>query len=99
VNRGGEPAKIAPGLIKLTVPVGAQQEMPERSARPEPVDLAPGATWIAGIDRAAWRRAWRAAADAPPLPRPAPAGVAEYREVVAEHLLRHCQLEVVWTFC
>lgn len=74
--------------------VGAQREMPERSARPEPVDLAPGATWIAGIDRAAWRRAWRAAADAPPLPRPAPAGLAEYREVVAEHLLRHRGLTV-----
>ncbi len=84
--------------VTTTPPVGqtsgAQQQTFERTAGPEPVDLAPGATWIDGIDRAAWRRAWRAAADAAPLPRAAPAGLAEYREVVVEHLLRHRGLTV-----
>ncbi|MGH3629783.1 MAG: GntR family transcriptional regulator, partial [Sciscionella sp.] len=52
----------------------------------ELIDLAPGAPWIGGLDRAAWRRAWRAAADAPPLVRPNRAGLPDYRRVVAEHL-------------
>ncbi|MGH3439043.1 MAG: PLP-dependent aminotransferase family protein [Sciscionella sp.] len=56
---------------------------------PDTIDMAPGAPWLGGIDRAAWRRAWRAAADAPPLLRPQRAGLAEYRLVIAEHLLRH----------
>lgn len=56
---------------------------------PEPIDLAPGAPWLGGLDRAAWRRAWRAAADAPALLRPRRAGLDDYREIVAEHLLRH----------
>ncbi|GAA3866067.1 PLP-dependent aminotransferase family protein [Saccharothrix violaceirubra] len=58
------------------------------------VDLAPGAPWAEGLDRAAWRRAWRAAADTLPLFRPRRGGLPEYREVVAEHLLRHRGLAV-----
>ena len=62
-----------------------------RTRRPaqETIDLTLGASWVGGLDRAAWRRAWRAAADAPPLLRPHRAGLVEYRAVVAEHLLRH----------
>jgi GntR family transcriptional regulator / MocR family aminotransferase len=56
---------------------------------PHRVDLVPGAPWVDGLDRAAWRRAWRAAADAPPLLRPQRGGLPEYRSSVAEHLLRH----------
>jgi len=53
------------------------------------LDLTPGTPWAAGLDRAAWRRAWRAAADAPPLVWAHRAGLPEYRAVIAEHLLRH----------
>ncbi|GAA3575355.1 PLP-dependent aminotransferase family protein [Amycolatopsis ultiminotia] len=53
------------------------------------LDLTPGAPWAAGIDRAAWRRAWRAAADPEPLTRAHRAGLPEYRAAVSEHLLRH----------
>jgi GntR family transcriptional regulator/MocR family aminotransferase len=58
------------------------------------LDLSPGAPWAAGIDRAAWRRAWRAAADAPPLVHAPLAGLPEYRAAIAEHLLRHRGLAV-----
>ncbi|WP_253779606.1 MocR-like pyridoxine biosynthesis transcription factor PdxR [Goodfellowiella coeruleoviolacea] len=69
---------------------------PQRSRGTEAavIDLAPGAPWAGGLDRAAWRRAWRAAADSPPLLRPERAGLPEYRAVVAEHLLRHRGLTV-----
>ena len=58
------------------------------------LDLSPGTPWAAGIDRAAWRRAWRAAADAPPLTRAPRAGLPGYRAAIAEHLLRHRGLAV-----
>ncbi|HEY0637957.1 MAG TPA: PLP-dependent aminotransferase family protein, partial [Pseudonocardiaceae bacterium] len=48
-----------------------------------------GSPWAAGIDAAAWRRAWRAAADAPPLVRPAREGLPEFGGAVVDHLLRH----------
>jgi GntR family transcriptional regulator/MocR family aminotransferase len=39
-----------------------------RAGRPS-IELRPGIPWTAGIDRAAWRRAWRSAgAEAPPPP-------------------------------
>ncbi|WP_245717713.1 MocR-like pyridoxine biosynthesis transcription factor PdxR [Nocardia jejuensis] len=53
------------------------------------MDLGAGAPSIENLDEAAWRRAWRAASDRIPLVRKDRAGVAEYREAVAEHLLRH----------
>lgn len=52
-------------------------------------DLGPGAPCIETIDQAAWRRAWRTAADRAPLIRKDRAGEPEYRTAVAEHLLRH----------
>ncbi|SFP24628.1 GntR family transcriptional regulator / MocR family aminotransferase [Amycolatopsis arida] len=73
---------------------------PERRAVVEPEDSTPdlleltlGQPWAEGLDRAAWRRAWRAAADAPPLSTAQRAGLPEYRAVVAEHLLRHRGLD------
>ncbi|WP_181780487.1 aminotransferase-like domain-containing protein, partial [Pseudonocardia pini] len=53
------------------------------------VDLRPGVPCTEVIDRAAWRRAWRAAADAEPDLLPRYEGLPEYCGVVAEHLLRH----------
>ncbi len=52
-------------------------------------DLAPGAPCVEAIDRAAWRRAWRAASDRIPLSRKDRRGDPDYRVVVSEHLLRH----------
>ncbi|WP_280496941.1 PLP-dependent aminotransferase family protein [Nocardia asiatica] len=56
---------------------------------PRLFDLAPGAPCIDAIDPAAWRRAWRAAADHAPLVRKNRAGEPEFRAAVTEHLLRH----------
>ncbi|MGV9675240.1 MocR-like pyridoxine biosynthesis transcription factor PdxR [Nocardia sp. NPDC003482] len=53
------------------------------------LDLAAGAPCVEAIDRAAWRRAWRAAGDRIPLTRKDRAGDPEYRAAIAEHLLRH----------
>jgi GntR family transcriptional regulator/MocR family aminotransferase len=58
------------------------------------LDLTPGSPWAEGLDRAAWRRAWRAAADTPPLHWAHRAGLTDYRDAVAEHLLRHRGLAV-----
>jgi len=52
-------------------------------------DLGPGAPCVDAIDAAAWRRAWRAAADRPPTVRKGRAGDPAYVAAVAEHLLRH----------
>jgi GntR family transcriptional regulator / MocR family aminotransferase len=54
-----------------------------------PVDLRAGMPCVAALDRAAWRRAWRAAADEPPDIRPDPVGLPAFRSAVVEHLLRH----------
>lgn len=72
------------------------EDLPARSVEPEQqpdaageLELLPGVPWSEGIDRAAWRRAWRAAADHPPLQRTFRAGLTDYRAAIAEHLLRH----------
>ncbi|MEQ3554747.1 PLP-dependent aminotransferase family protein [Pseudonocardia nematodicida] len=51
--------------------------------------LDPGRPCVAALDRAMWRRAWRAAADPDADDRPRPGGLPEFRGAVAEHLLRH----------
>ncbi|MFI7001776.1 PLP-dependent aminotransferase family protein [Nocardia sp. NPDC050175] len=56
---------------------------------PALLDLQPGAPCVDAIDRPAWRRAWRAAADLPPLVRRDRAGEPEFRAAIIEHLLRH----------
>ncbi|SOC49150.1 GntR family transcriptional regulator / MocR family aminotransferase [Blastococcus aggregatus] len=53
------------------------------------VDLRAGSPCLEVLDRAAWRRAWRAAGDQPPDPRAEDAGDPGFRAAVAEHLLRH----------
>ncbi|AOS65301.1 MocR-like pyridoxine biosynthesis transcription factor PdxR [Actinoalloteichus hymeniacidonis] len=86
------------GTFVTTSPPGAAQRG-EPSARPPErdrpqLDMTPGAPWVHGLDRAAWRRAWRVAADAPPLVRPQRAGLPDYRAAIVEHLLRHRGLSV-----
>jgi GntR family transcriptional regulator/MocR family aminotransferase len=69
-------------------PVGGAVFGDDREAA-DLLDLTPGVPWAAGLDRSAWRRAWRAAADTPPLSQAHRAGLVEYRAAVTDHLLRH----------
>ncbi|MGW0805663.1 MocR-like pyridoxine biosynthesis transcription factor PdxR [Nonomuraea sp. NPDC002799] len=58
---------------------------------PPPVDainLRPGEPWVRDYDRAAWKRAWRKAADLPPGAEPDPYGLPHLRELLADHLRR-----------
>ncbi|MQA09210.1 MAG: aminotransferase class I/II-fold pyridoxal phosphate-dependent enzyme [Pseudonocardiaceae bacterium] len=81
------------GTYVTTTPPGALPARPPRSRRETSndnvIDLTLGSPWADGLDRAAWRRAWRASADVVPLLRPQRTGLPEFRTTVAEHLLRH----------
>ncbi|WP_248959273.1 MocR-like pyridoxine biosynthesis transcription factor PdxR [Sphaerisporangium perillae] len=52
------------------------------------IDLRPGRPWVLDYDRAAWRRAWRRAADRPPSDVIDPYGHPRLRELLADHLRR-----------
>ncbi|GAA5043635.1 MocR-like pyridoxine biosynthesis transcription factor PdxR [Nocardia callitridis] len=60
-----------------------------RQPATEHFDLRPGAPCAEAIDLAAWRRAWRAAADHPPLVHKDRGGEPAFRAAVTDHLLRH----------
>ncbi|GAA2779299.1 PLP-dependent aminotransferase family protein [Saccharopolyspora taberi] len=82
------------GTYVTTTPPGTQAAPPDLAPRrvraeSDEIALIPGLPWAAGIDRAAWRRAWRAAADTAPAGGPDRAGLDEYRSSVVDHLLRH----------
>jgi GntR family transcriptional regulator / MocR family aminotransferase len=81
----------APGLSAPEHPKAPhlQSQEPARG-----FDLRYGTPWAAGMCPAAWRRAWRAAADPPILTRPVLAGLPEFRTAVVEHLVRHRGLAV-----
>ncbi|RBY91574.1 PLP-dependent aminotransferase family protein [Blastococcus sp. TBT05-19] len=70
-------------------PAPTVRAVPPGAAAAELVDLRAGSPCLEVLDRAAWRRAWRAAGDDPPDRRPEPAGDPGFRSAVAEHLLRH----------
>jgi GntR family transcriptional regulator/MocR family aminotransferase len=53
------------------------------------IRLEPGSPCNEALDPAAWRRAWRAAADAPPALLADDIGLPAYRAAVADQLLRH----------
>jgi GntR family transcriptional regulator / MocR family aminotransferase len=86
------------GTYVTTEPPGSPRTATGPTRRSESdetaVDLTPGSPWAGGIDRAAWRRAWRAAAHVAPMVRPNRSGLPAYRATVAEHLLRHRGLRV-----
>jgi GntR family transcriptional regulator/MocR family aminotransferase len=90
--------KHGSGTYVTTAPPGSSPVPTERARAEAPeadvVSLELGRPWVGGLDRAAWRRAWRSAADAEPMVRHMPAGLPEYREAVAEHLLRHRGLTI-----
>ncbi|MQA61921.1 MAG: aminotransferase class I/II-fold pyridoxal phosphate-dependent enzyme [Actinophytocola sp.] len=72
-------------------------EVPDAGDGDDLLALVPGVPWADGIERSAWRRAWRAAADAPPSQLTHRAGLTGYRAAIAEHLLRHRGLNVLST--
>jgi len=90
---GPDPAdRTAPPVPTPTVPPAAPRDAPRDATL---LDLSPGMPWVAGIDRSAWRRAWRRAADGPPAGRRELAGAADYRRAVADTFLAHRGLLVV----
>ncbi|MBB3052320.1 GntR family transcriptional regulator/MocR family aminotransferase [Prauserella isguenensis] len=89
--------KHGSGTYVTTSPPTARPEHRSVAPRDEPpagrLALLPGVPWAEGLDRSAWRRAWRAASDTPPAVYLSRTGLGEYREVIAEHLLRHRGLD------
>lgn len=73
---------------------GGQHTCAQELEQPQGIDLRPGSPWTAGLRRALWRRAWRAAGGPEVLSRPVAAGLPQFRAAVAEHLLRHRGLAV-----
>jgi GntR family transcriptional regulator / MocR family aminotransferase len=67
---------------------GPYAEIAFPSAPGPVVDLRPGIPWTAGIDRAAWRRAWRTAAFQPPGMAADVAGLPELRSALTAYLRR-----------
>ncbi|SFO19128.1 GntR family transcriptional regulator / MocR family aminotransferase [Pseudonocardia ammonioxydans] len=88
--RAWGPAVVA---ARASAPGRASARRPNAPGRPEPgggrYRLDPGRPCTAALDRAAWRRAWRAAGGAGPDDVPRPDGLPEFRDAVVEHLLRH----------
>jgi GntR family transcriptional regulator/MocR family aminotransferase len=52
------------------------------------IEMRPGRPWTAGIDRAAWRRAWRSAAAHQPSPLADPPGLWDLRAALTGYLRR-----------
>jgi len=91
-------ADVAPAPL---APSHASAAMDEAPDPPEPapgagslIELRPGVPWAAGIDPAAWRRAWRYAGKRPPSPWPDPHGLPELRAELAAYLRRSRALSV-----
>jgi GntR family transcriptional regulator/MocR family aminotransferase len=53
-----------------------------------PIELRPGIAWTKGIDRAAWRRAWRSAGTEPPAAQSSPKGDDDLRAALVGYLRR-----------
>jgi GntR family transcriptional regulator/MocR family aminotransferase len=91
-GRHGSGTYVAAGAV---VPLGAARARAAgpRAAwlqpePPPPVNLRPGVPWEAGIDPAAWRRAWRHAGTEPVAAQPDPRGRAALREALTGYLRR-----------
>jgi GntR family transcriptional regulator/MocR family aminotransferase len=86
-----------PSSPQPAVPAEAQKVLGALSASSGDsgrIDLTAGRPCVGVLDRTAWRRAWRAAADYPPATAPDYLGRPEFRRAVADHLLRHRGLTV-----
>jgi GntR family transcriptional regulator/MocR family aminotransferase len=94
-RRGSGTFVVAAPRAPGAVPRRPGGDTPTNGCAPaEVVDMAPGRACLEVLDRSAWRRAWRAAADAPPSTLPNYEGLQSFRAAVVEHLLRHRGLAV-----
>jgi GntR family transcriptional regulator/MocR family aminotransferase len=91
-GRHGSGTYVAPGAAgprppatARAIPSGAAWVQPDG---PDLVCLRPGIPWQAGIDPAAWRRAWRHAGTGPVPAQPDPRGHAALREALTGYLRR-----------
>jgi len=86
----------APPRPRSDEPPPAEPGQPPSEGNPPRggVDLSQGRPCLHVLDRGAWRRAWRAAADTPPAGEPEYPGVLRFRAAVVDHLLRHRGLAV-----
>ena len=83
------PAGPGPGQRAPAVPSGlAPSQSAPSPGGPAAVTLRPGIPWQAGIDPAAWRRAWRHAGVQPVPARPDPRGLRDLREALTGYLRR-----------
>ena len=74
------PGRAPAGLGRST----GQQAGPDGAM----VELRPGIPWVGGIDRTAWRRAWRGAGAEEPAAAPEPQGSAALRGALTGYLRR-----------
>jgi GntR family transcriptional regulator / MocR family aminotransferase len=78
--------------------VPARDRVPAADADPL-INLRPGIAWSEGIDRAAWRRAWRSASASVASDLPDPRGSAALRAALTGYLRRsrgvHCSAEQI----
>jgi GntR family transcriptional regulator/MocR family aminotransferase len=90
---GPGPASPAPTLPPAPAAAAADRAGGPRAAWLQPVpvppvNLWPGIPWQAGIDPAAWRRAWRHAGTEPVTAQPDPCGRVALREALTGYLRR-----------
>jgi GntR family transcriptional regulator / MocR family aminotransferase len=90
------PAPAAPATAPATAPAAADAPVPREPApgAGSLIELRPGIPWAAGVDPAAWRRAWRYAGTQPPSPWPDPHGLPGLRAEIAAYLRRSRALSV-----
>ncbi|MEU7814534.1 PLP-dependent aminotransferase family protein [Pseudonocardia sp. NPDC049154] len=85
--------RVGAGTFVTAVPAAGPAPGPEPRTEPADerprIELRPGTPCTEVLDRAAWRRAWRAAAEPEPDLLPRYAGLPGFRAAVGEHLLRH----------
>jgi GntR family transcriptional regulator/MocR family aminotransferase len=94
-GRHGSGTYVAPGAVAPlragAAPARVAAGPPAAWRQPDPaplVNLRPGIPWQAGIDPAAWRRAWRHAGTEPVSDQPDPRGHSALREALTGYLRR-----------
>jgi GntR family transcriptional regulator / MocR family aminotransferase len=94
---GGSVPHAAPRPAGAAVAAGAADG--DSPAGKPLLELRPGIAWTAGIDRAAWRRAWRSVGTLPPATSADRRGLAALRAALTSYLRRsrgvHCPPEQI----